>query len=179
MFAHLSHFELGNTNRISFYLDEQNDFCFDVLNDTGRAFQVKIDNDEAGFLSHWVYLVCEFGSGSRGFYMHLALNGVEKEQRIRSEPLDVKASLHLMFLGCSFEKNDFGNFDIAEQLIYQKLLDFRDTHKLLGYVYEKHDDLDEVNTYVAFDGTKFLERDEQGNFSQENHKFQPVFRVNA
>jgi hypothetical protein len=51
-------FDIGrdaDKNRISVYLDERNDVCFDVIDRTGKVYRVELDSSELQILDEWAY----------------------------------------------------------------------------------------------------------------------------
>lgn len=178
-------FDLGmysDRNRISFYLDEMNDFCFEVKDGRGKEYKVRVDKDGTNLFEQWIYLVCEFGKrSSEDFCISASINGLEKWWIvIKDAPIDLSATLKNAFLGCDLNKRNFTRFDQAEQIAYSRTLKFKEKIQLLGYVNRKYQYLKLVEHYVEFDGSRFMYRDvDSGHFIQTESPFKPIYRIVA
>lgn len=173
-------FDIGkqvDKNRISFYLDETDDICFDVIDDVGRTHEVKVYSQENPILNQWIYLLCEFSITKDGFIMIVGVNGLEKDERVKHTRVNLNIPLQDITLGCDMAKTNFAYFDSAENLIYDRTLTFRDKHRLLKYFLEKYSNLGRVTKYIQFDGHHFMRRNKDGHFVQDEDNFKPRFRV--
>jgi hypothetical protein len=165
-------------NRVSVYLDHNDDVRFEVFDNVCKKHTVEIDTSEAKILEEWVYLVCEFGKAPDGFAMSIAVNGNEKDKRVKNTSIDLAVPLQNMMLGCDSNKQNFGRFDVAELLSYSRMLGFRDKYQLLRYFAQRYgDDLDDVRTYHEFDGHRFMYIVKSGDMVQDVEEFKPVFRT--
>lgn len=173
-------FDLGtdlNRNRISFYLDEMNDFCFEVKDGRGKEYKARVDKDETNLFEQWIYLVCEFGNSSEGFCISVYMNGLEEVRLVKKKPIDLSATLKNAFLGCDLNKSHFTRFDQAEQITYSRTLKVEERVQLFGYVSGKYQNLNSVEHYVEFDGSRFMYRDgDSGHFIQTESPFKPIYR---
>jgi hypothetical protein len=162
-------------NRVSFYISNNNDFVFQIIDDCGKKHAISFDDVDTDFYERWLYLVCEFCSIENSFYMALSIDGLEKQAVIKNRAIKVGSDfVENLHVGCSIDKNAFGVFDVGEQIMYPKTLDYENKNNMIGYLIRKYGRDLETKSYMQFDGTKFLQQNATG-LGQSELKYIPKY----
>lgn len=163
-------------NRISFFVEENCELCFRVIDNFKKTYIVSADQSQ--YSDEWIYLVCEFGKTTDGFIMTLGINGYERDKRVKNTIVNLDLSITTATLGCDLNQQNFGCFNIAEQLVFSQTLSFEAKYPLLNYINSKYDGLENITSWVEFNGSKFLYRDDKNrDFIQDKTEYKPIYRT--
>jgi hypothetical protein len=160
-------------NRVSFYMSDNNDFIFQIIDDLGKKHIISFDDVDTDFYGRWLYLVCEFCSIENSFYMALSIDGLEKEAVIKNRVIKLDSAFYQnLHLGCSIEKDAFGVFDIGRSIISSKTLDYEKKVNMIGYIIREYGRDLKPKSYSQFDGTVFMQKNEN-RLVQKDPKYRP------
>ncbi|MEA5512769.1 Shedu anti-phage system protein SduA domain-containing protein [Nodularia sp. UHCC 0506] len=119
-----------------------------------------------------IYLRFEYATDHNGIYMSLNVNNEEHDLRIGSATLNFNLQLTGFVLGTDISCKYFGKFYMLEACYVSKTMSIED--KLGSYHYFKRKAAS-LSGGVYFDGAHYLVRNNNGNMSQSDPKYQPKY----
>lgn len=78
-----------NKNRVSLYIDEKDNLCYEIIADNGISYKIHVEKDHFDFFNKLTYIVCEYASKNNGFYMSISVNGKEYETTLKHTYINV------------------------------------------------------------------------------------------
>ncbi|MDB9309908.1 DUF4263 domain-containing protein [Aphanizomenon sp. CS-733/32] len=150
-----------------------------VFIENGHIVYQCIDNDEMVHIlkspivyDQPIFLRFELANDDNGIYLSLNVNNEERDLRVGSVNLNFNLQLTGFVLGTDISCKFFGRFYMLESYYSAKTMSIED--KLGSYHYFKRKTLG-ISAGVRFDGKHYLVRDQNGNMSQSNPKYQPKY----
>ncbi|MFM5995961.1 MAG: Shedu anti-phage system protein SduA domain-containing protein [Dolichospermum sp.] len=150
-----------------------------VFIENGHIVYQCIDNDEMVRIlkspvvyDQPIFLRFELATDDHGIYLSLNVNNEEQDLQVGRVKLNFNMQLIGFVLGTDISCKFFGRFYMLEAYYLAKTMSIED--KLGSYHYFKRKTLD-ISAGVRFDGKHYLVRDQNGNMSQSNPKYQPKY----
>ncbi|MBE9238737.1 DUF4263 domain-containing protein [Anabaena aphanizomenioides LEGE 00250] len=154
-------------NRLSVFI-ENGHIVYQCIDNDGEVHSLKsrIVYDQP------IFLRFEFATDDNGIYLSLNVNNEERDLRVGSVNLNFNMQLTGFVFGTDISCKFFGRFYMLEAYYSPKTMSIED--KLGSYHYFKRKTLG-ISAGVRFDGKHYLVRNQSGNMSQSNPKYQPKY----
>lgn len=138
-------------DRISLYLDKEDNLCFRVIDRNSETYTLKIPHSEKVALNKLYYLNFEVGIGEKHSFLKFFVNGqlVEKteiDHAIALSPIDLKGAV----IGADLNGNNSAKFDFGEELIFQKTMTSEQRHEVSKFLLRVPDQ------WLSFQGDQWM-----------------------
>lgn len=127
-----------NRNRVSLYLDPNNIMIFELIDNVGSIYNVKISKDFYEY-AEFMILYCEYGINDEFSYFRILINGKYKEQNKFKFKIELPVNLQkAMTLSADiFGKNNIA-MEIAEYMVFSGTLGKQSRDGLFSYLGKKY-----------------------------------------
>lgn len=165
-------FEVGRESYVSLYIDPNRSLTFSLRDRTGESATIRVDQKLAGpYFGEFVLISCDFGRTEASAFLRLWVNETLVQQielPARIDVADIKVEKGVVGANLKGELN--AKFEMVHFLVYGETLTAENRQKILEYHSSGHE------KYIYFDGTKWMKHAEGIGLTQENQKYQPIYR---
>ncbi|WP_243349637.1 Shedu anti-phage system protein SduA domain-containing protein [Parabacteroides sp. FAFU027] len=134
-------------SRISLYINNKSELCYRIIDDSNKTTEVCVDMENENLFGRMVYIVCEFGQHTDGFYMSISINGLEKEKRQRNTQVSLKINPEEIYLGCDYKRQYFGKFNLYTKALGNRTLKYNERLNMLSYYFQQFQELRQQNLH--------------------------------